>query len=78
VVAAVALVAGFAAVDAVRPDASPPAPAATSTPLPPLPERTSRHVQELIQSDVRLQSVRANRSYCRRDLAVLCFRDRSR
>jgi hypothetical protein len=73
VVAAVALVALFAAVDAFR--TSPPAgaPPAARAPAPALPGPTSRHVQELMKSEVDLHSVRANRGYCRRDLAVLCF-----
>jgi hypothetical protein len=74
-VAGVALVGLFAAVDAVRPDAPAPAPRVVSTPLPAPPGPTSRHVQKLLNSDFRLQNVRASRSYCRRDLAVLCSRD---
>jgi hypothetical protein len=74
VLAAVALLALFAAVDAFR--ASPPAgvPPAASPPAPALPAPTSRHVQELMKSDVDVHAVRARRAYCRRDLAVLCFR----
>jgi hypothetical protein len=84
VVVAVALVALFAAVDGLRTGPSPgPSPAErgrlveprTAAPTPPGP--TSRHVQRLMKSDVRLHGVRANRAYCRRDLAVLCFRDQS-
>jgi hypothetical protein len=84
VVAAVALVALFAAVDGLRTGPSPGPPPAerervaeqrAAAPTPPGP--TSRHVQRLMKSDVRLHAVRANRAYCRRDLAVLCFRDRS-
>jgi hypothetical protein len=84
VVVAVALVALFAAVDGLRTGPSP-GPAAverdrvaeprTAAPTPPGP--TSRHLQRLMKSDVRLHAVRGNRAYCRRDLAVLCFRGQS-
>jgi hypothetical protein len=74
VLAAVALLALFAAVDAFR--ASPPAgaPPAARAPVPAPPGPTSRHVQELMKSDVDLHAVRASRAYCRRDLTVLCVR----
>ena len=79
-IAAVALVALFAAVDGLRTDGSSSAPATARAaaaepraraPTPPGP--SSRHVQKLMKSDVDLHAVRANRRYCRRDLAVLCF-----
>ncbi len=74
VLAAVALLALFAAVDAFRTTPPTGAPPAAPTPAPAPPGPTSRHVQELMKSDVDLHAVRANRRYCRRDLAVLCFR----
>ena len=83
VVVAVALIALFAAVDGLRPEpaarpatAEPARAAAPRNPAPARPGPTSRHVQRLMKSDVSLHAVRANRTYCRRDLAVLCFRDR--
>ena len=82
VVLTVALIALFAAVDGLRPEpaetraaAERARPTATSAPRPARPSPTSRHVQKLMRSDVGLNAVRANRAYCRRDLAVLCFRD---
>jgi hypothetical protein len=79
VVVAVALVALFAAVDGFRTDGSSSAPAAARAaaepraPAPTPPGPTSRHVQKLMKSDVDLHAVRANRTYCRRDLAIVCF-----
>ena len=82
VVVAVALIALFAAVDGLRtePAARPAAaerarPAAPRAVVPARPGPTSRHVQKLMRSDVSLHAVRANRTYCRRDLTVLCSRD---
>jgi hypothetical protein len=74
VLAAVALLALFAAVDAFRTSPPADAPPAARAPAPAPPGPTSRHVQELMKSDVDLHAVRANRAYCRRDLAVLCFK----
>jgi hypothetical protein len=80
VVAAVVLVALFAAADGLRGDARPSVPLERTPaagrpadrPAPPGPG--SRHVQKLMKSDIALHAVRAKRSYCRRDLAALCFK----
>jgi hypothetical protein len=74
VLAAVAILALFAAVDAFRTSPADAPPAARARPAPAPPGPTSRHVQALMRSDVDLHAVRANRRYCRRDLTVVCFR----
>ena len=66
--AGVALVAAFAAVDALRGEASEP------TRSRPPAVRVSAHVAELIASDAELNALRSSRRDCRvREVAALCF-----
>ena len=68
VAAAVALVAAFAAFDALRGGGS------EAAPSPPPAVRISAHVAELIASDAELNALRSSRRDCRvREVAALCF-----